>query len=328
MSRQNVLLFSATLFLASSWVLIQYASCNRNQANEAADSVTLNKTISESRAVVRSFEGLDIDSLLEDWHSKLSHPAALEHRDSHRMNMDIPLASRYENLVNKSMSGNPDAATDLAVSLSYCAAVPRDDEQQERLINYTNQTRRVEGYVYPVDDLDGAIQEIVRRYEFCKGVTRDQILDLYLYEKIAAENGSLQAKVSSVNYGWGMYYGDVSSALERAWSGKEEMWEHNVRHTADAARAGNVNAIYRLGRIFEFGDRTFGDIRLNTVEAAAYRVAGAHLKMLSGSSRQLYQPAMEKAINSLSAHDATAAIALANQIIEREDCCFVYRSHR
>lgn len=327
MSRRNALLFSTALALAAMWMLIQRSEGIPDQGRDAIDTSVLKKTPSETRAILdQKADALDDDHIAVDWQSRLIVPAKLEHRDSHRINMDMPFTSRYEDLVNRSNSGDPGAATDLAASLSYCAAAPRNIEQQERLIDHTNQTRRVEGYVYPVDNLDEAIRQIVRRYEFCDGITREQILDNYLYAKIAADNGSLQAKAGSLRYGKGMLYEDIWPALERAWSSEEERWQHSVRHTADAAEAGNVSAIYELGRIFESDVSFSSGTHLNQAEAAAYRIAGAHLKILSGSDSQLYRPIMEKAINSVAAHDVEAAIALANELVERDGCCFTYRS--
>lgn len=317
------------LILTATWMLIRHAGGDLDGENKGiGSSAFVTTSLRTAASLEKDVESLDVEvrSAFSDLHSRLGQPEKLEHRDTHRMSTDVPLATRYEGLVNRASSGDPIAAIDLAISLSYCAAVPRTDEKQDRLINYTYQTRRVHGKMSPVDDLEGAVGKIVRKYEFCKGITRDQILNTYLYEKIAAENGSLQAKAGALDgYDGGMHYDDVWPARDRAWSSKDEELRHRVRHTADAAEAGNAEAIFRLGDIFRSHDSILDDFDTNMgeVEAAAYRIVGAHLLILSGETYA--QSEMQRTINSLSLHDANTAITLANEIIRRDGCCFVYR---
>ncbi len=271
-------------------------------------------------AAVDSHGGIPV---FDDWRSALIEPANIERRERLRLDKSAPLFDRYDRLVREAESGDAAAATELAAALSYCASAPRSDEQQAKLVDYTMQTRRVEGFLYPVEDLEAALRDIERRYAFCKGIGREQILNVYLFERLAAENGSLQAKAEAVNYG-GLYYDEVWLALERAYADDDKRIRDHIRNAAEAAEAGNVSAIYQFGGMFESGGDLPGEIQLSAVEAAAYRIAGLHLILLTGGDRQFYEPALERAFDSLSPHDAREAIALANQIMGRQSCCFVY----
>lgn len=185
-----------------------------------------------------------------NWKSKLSEPAAHEAQPRFQLNRDVPLKAKYDALVDEAMAGDAEAAMALAASLIHCLSAPRNEEQLAQKINYVTQTRRVAGYAVQVTDLDAATHEITRNYEYCAGIDKDRVLDHFVFIKIAADNGNIEAKVKFINYG-GMDMADRRVAYRRVWDSDVEMYQDELRHLIDAANAGNSSAIFGVGyRLF------------------------------------------------------------------------------
>lgn len=322
-NRRFMLLTVIVLVAIAGALLVEYSASGPDESNLETPPVSPVETVAD-RAVPTAIDSHGETPVFDDWRSMLIEPANIDRRESFRLDKSAPLVGRYDRLVREAESGDATAATELAAALSYCASAPRSDENQANLLDYTMQTRQVEGILTPVEDLEAALRDIEQRYAYCKGIGRERILDVYLFERLAAENGSLQAKADAIHYGSGLYYDDVWPALERAYAGDDQRIRAHVRNTTEAAKAGSVSAIYRLGEIFAAGEDIPGEKRLSVVEAAAYRIAGLHLKILTGGDSERYEPRLERAFDSLSPHDARDAIASANEILARQSCCFVY----
>jgi len=256
------------------------------------------------------------EDLTGDWKKRLTIPREYTAQASHQIGDDVPLADKYNELVDLAMAGDPDAALELAASLSRCLLAPRSEEQLTQKLATVTQTRRIEGSAAQVDDLEAVRKRVVRDYEYCEGVGSDQVLDHFLYMKIAAENGSLEAKVKLLSFG-PMDLDDRQLAYIRAWDSEEEMRSDELRFLQEAADAGDANAIYRFGtRLLD------GSGHLPIVEAAGYVIAGGHLRVLNGSADpEMTNRRLDRVLNGLSASDADAAIEIANQLIEGDRCC-------
>ncbi len=329
MLREFALPFLIALGIVLAVFLYQRVSHEEPTANESnddsapllrADKATDSSPDSDPCPTVLADAGL-VDGESEelphsDWKSKLISPSQLVAENHHQIDRDTPLVNKYEDLVDDALAGDPIAAIELAGSLSHCLQAPRNSKQLDQLINETNQTRQVEGNLYQVSDLDVATKEIVRQFEYCKGISKDQVLDHFLYMKIAADSGNLQAKVDLLNYG-SMSMEDRKSAYLRVWSSEKEMLDDELQYLIDAAEAGNVNAIYRLG-----GRLMDGSGHLSSVDAAAYRIAGGQMRAIAGlGDPGMISRAMDRTMNSLTPSDAEAAIEKANELIGRDDCC-------
>ena len=255
---------------------------------------------------------------LKHWRSTLKDPGHLERVPKHEIDMSVPFGRRLEGLRRQALAGDPVAAVEIATSLGYCATAPANEQSLAEKINHTYQTLQVDDNVYPTTDLDGAIQSIRDQYRYCAGIDRDQFLDHYVYARMAAENGSLEAMVRGLE-GRGLYQDDFWEAYRRAWPTDEDSIADTLRFTAEAANAGSASAIFRRGHLLSRRGES-----ASRVEAAAHTIAGAHVLTQTRTNRELFERELVRTFNSLSVSEAEEALLMANEIISRENCCFVY----
>jgi len=250
---------------------------------------------------------------------QLEQPDRIIEFAKHRPDTSTPLQLVYGGLKAAADRGDAEAALELAGSLVECAEAPANIEGLDEQLLDLYQTRRVTGYAGQVQDLDGEAKKHRDRYEFCRGISREQIKEAYRYLRVSAENGNIEAAVRLNSYG-PMLYAEVFEALDIAFSSRHEMATVTNRLTFEAAEAGSAAAVLRTGQYMAEG----GDL-LSADEARAYRIAGLHLAVLHGSNSDHYGAKLREEIASIRPARRAQIIESANKILLRETCCFFFR---
>jgi len=246
-------------------------------------------------------------------------PTTLAEFDKHEPDTSIPLRSVYEELKSAADSGHAESALELAGSLIECAEAPANTEGLDKQLMDLYQTRRVTGYAGQVQDLDAEAEKIRDRYEFCRGISREQIKEAYSYLRVSAENGNIEAAVRLNNYG-PMLYAEVFEALDIAFSSRQEMVTVTNRLTFEAAEAGSAAAILRIGKdMAKAGDLLSAD------EARAYRIAGYHLFVQSGRNVERFELRLQEEIMAIRPSQRAEVVDAVNSILRRDNCCFFIR---
>ncbi|MEM7612433.1 MAG: hypothetical protein AAF270_12175 [Pseudomonadota bacterium] len=240
----------------------------------------------------------------------------VEVREGHSPDTSTPLRLRLEALRRAAESGDADAALELAGSLVECAASPRSPEELEVRINTLYQTRRVPTNAAPIDDLYGAVEDLRDNYEFCEGITLDQVLDHFIYMKLAADNGNLEAKSRLTGYG-AMPEDGIFEALDRAWLSREDRARDELKHNFDAAISGDADAILTYG---SWASEPMFNV--DRTEALAFQLAGIYLKMADGQFVARYEQELMRLRGSTSKNEMDIAIERAKQILTGENCCY------
>jgi len=284
-----------------------------SDTNNAVNTIQLaNKNVLADNVNREIADSISLEDLL-------GLPPRIEHAPKHQLDMSVPLSQKYDHLVNSANNGNAEAALELALSLSHCSPAPATSEQYENRRNTISQTRMVPGRIYPIDDIGAELEQLQKNYRFCKSMTRDQIRDLYVYIKMAAENGNLQAKTELTAHG-GLYEDEVFEALARAWDTGEEMATDSLRYLTESMQEGNLDALYKLG-----AGQGIGEFQISRTEAAAYRIAGAYLSILAGrSDAARYNAKIDSVRGSLTPHEEREALRRAKKLVQRENCCFSF----
>ncbi len=251
--------------------------------------------------------------------ARLESPSQTVELERSTLDISEPLASKYDRLVLNAFDGDADSAFELARSLAECFTAPRDPDQLHQLINFTYQTRRIEGNAFPIDDLEDEIERINNRYQYCLDIDSEQTLDHFIFMKKAAENGSLEAKIELLNYA-GLPNDARAVGYARAWTTDEERIQDVVRHLQDAAAAGSAEATFILGSRAAEVPELF-----TSIEQAAYAMAGAQIMVASGRDHgqpELFLGVIRRTYMGLGPGDAEAALELANELIGSDRCCF------
>ncbi len=321
MNRRSIYAIGAlTVLVAAVYFLVveQPASRSASDSPAAQDALLSTSVGADSVAPSRDASALSASGV-QAAVDQLAIPTRIVDFAKHRPDTSTPLRVVYDGLKAAADSGDGNAALDLAGSLIECAEAPANTEGLEKQLLDLYQTRRVTGYAGQVHDLDGEAEKHRDRYEFCQGISREQIKEAYRYLRVSAENGNLEATVRLNSYG-PMLYEEVFEALDIAWESRQEMHSVTNRLTFEAAEAGSAAAVLKIGRNMAEG----GDL-LSADEARAYRIAGLHLAVLHGSNRDSYSRQLREEIASIRPSQRAQIIESVNAILMRENCCFHYR---
>lgn len=255
------------------------------------------------------------ESYFVDWKSKLSSPAQLEKVEPLRIDRSVPLIEEIDGLIAAAVAGDADAAWQVAASLGHCINAPQSERQLQDLIDRTSQTHQVEGRAYPVLDVRSAIKNSEIRYQFCKGIEKDQALDHLIYLKLAAEHGNRQAQIN-FDSSSPLTIEDMYEGYARVSGDVDSMMKDHAQFLLRASEAGYLDAFVSLGRLGENGH-----IDMSIVEAKALQIAGHHLLGVATGDRSASDEILNLLIHSVGPNEAEAAIRRANQIIQSENCC-------
>ena len=259
--------------------------------------------------------------MLSNWRDSLAAPSRMDIVQRFEIDTSVPLSSRIETLTKLSDRGDSKAAIELAVGLAHCAASPTNGKSLESTINELYQTRRVESSVFQIEELDGKADEIRARFEYCEDITQDQILDHFVYARMAAEGDDLEAMSHLTSLG-ALPQETIFEALGRAWTSEEEMMRDRYRYLMNAAKEGEATALAALGTILSSGDVDLGGTESTRIEAAAYTIAGARLKAIKlVSDEPLRSLAVDRAYNGLSPNELARAMDRVDEILASEKCC-------
>ncbi len=240
----------------------------------------------------------------------------LEYRERHTPDTTIPLIQTIADLRASAESGDADAALELAGSLASCVGASRSAESLEQRINRLYETRMVENRTVPVDNVDPYAQRYRDTFRFCEGITHEDILDHYIYMRLSAENGSMEAKSRVTRYG-AMPRDGIFEALERAWPDKESARIEMLNHEYEAALDGDIQAMRSYGYLAAYPPLGF-----DVVEAVAFELAALHVDRLDGYSPNVAMQRLEQLRLSTPYADMERAVDLATTLLNREQCCY------
>lgn len=246
-------------------------------------------------------------------------PSSISIVKKHKPDTSTPLRLIYDDLKSAAMNGDPDAALELAGALVECVEAAANADKLELQLLQLYQTRHVSGSARQVEDLDYEAEKIRNRFTFCEAISREKVKEHYKFMRVAAESGSVEAKVRQASYG-PMLESEVFEAINIAWKSSDEMRIVTNRFHYEAARAGEVSSMLSIGRRMENG----GDL-MSAEEARAYRIAGYHLSVIQGLNVEKNGPRLKQEIYSIRPVDRADALDAANSLLARESCCFFIR---
>lgn len=113
-------------------------------------------------------------------------------------NLSDRLLDDYLWLSDAAIRGDPVAARTLALGLSQCRESFTDQAsldgavrklRQERLLTYPPHTGRMPEPLTPTSNVERRVSLLLRRFNYCEGITPDQLEEESLYAKLAADAG-------------------------------------------------------------------------------------------------------------------------------------------
>jgi TPR repeat protein len=245
-------------------------------------------------------------------------PSRLESLErSHRT--DERLSVEYDALVNSALGGDGNAAMTLGLSLAICSHAPSSRDQLEDWVGHVQTTGLHPKLSIRLGDPAAQIEQFRRDFEYCQGISRDQLLEYASWIRTAANLGNLEALtefVDSVGVDT-----EIRAAAEAAiWSTPAAKLDDLIHAKRLAAQAGSANALVAIGQLALRGKIP----ELSRNEAIGYYVAGIAAKNAGMQEAEISTQRASQLMNSVSPSNLAEIREVVEGLLEDEDCCFFF----
>ena len=229
------------------------------------------------------------------------------------------LASAYDALAESALGGDGNAAMTLGLSLAICSHAPSSLGQLDDWVGHVQTTGVHPKLSLRLGDPAGQIEQFRRDFEYCQGISRDQLLEYASWIRTAADLGNLEALTEFVDS-----VGVDSRIREEAeaaiWSTPAAKLDDLVQTKSLAAQAGSANALVAMGQLGLRGKIP----ELSRNEAIGYYVAGIVAKNASMQEAEISTQRATQLLNSVSPSSLVEIREIVEDLLAAEDCCFFF----
>ncbi len=231
---------------------------------------------------------------------------------------DGPLSLSFDSLVERANHGDGEAALQLGRSLATCQKLPRSHAEFSERVERA-QGRNSSGEAESSLLMNKAdIFELQQDYEFCKGITDEQISQYAYWQMHSAELGVLEAQAEFMHQ-------PVDLEVRRKAS--QMIWESDDGYIVDAARfyqlAANRGSPESMISVAQWALRgLIPEISVN--EVSAYFISGLVARDAAGLPTAMFLDRANQLMSNRSDADIREIEAISRRLLDDKNCCIYF----
>jgi len=231
---------------------------------------------------------------------------------------DGPLVELFASLVEQADKGVADSAMQLGRSLAICSRASRSKAELDSRIAHAEITATDHVFGFPLRDTADYVIQQRRDFEFCDGISDDQINQFARRLNQAAQLGQIEAQYQFLNEIVSIETRRVAYAA--LWNTEEELISQTIRYLRQSAASGSAHAMIGLGQL-ALKDQVPG---MSKNEAAAYFIAGVAASDAADMPTDVFMLRAERLLMEGSPTDTEEIRELSQQLLGSEKCCVFF----